>query len=229
MEHDEPHLRGAVSRRTALQLLAGGGAALLAACGPATPLPSATPPSNPAATVAPASAPPTTGGTLNYTLADLGTENNDVILAATNNVTPLIYEPLLRYDPQGNLVPWLAESFSMSPDGRLWTFNLRKGVKWSNGDDLTSDDVKFSFERFISDESKSPWSPLHRQTVDHIDTPDPYTVLVYAKDPPYVFYPDAVQGTAIIPKKYFEKVGADTFQKQPVGTGPWMLTAFTPG
>ena len=93
-------------------------------------------------------------------------------------------------------MPWLAESFSMSPDGKLWTFNLRKGVKWSNGDEFTSDDVKFSFERYISDASKSAWSPLHRQTVDHIETPDKYTVQVYAKDPPYVFYPDAVQGTA---------------------------------
>ena len=157
------------------------------------------------------------GGTLNVAIADLGTENMDVIIPQVNNVIPLIYEPLLRYDPQGNLVPWLAESFSMSPDGKLWTFNLRKDVKWSNGDDLTSDDVKFSFERFISDDSKSPWSPLHRQTVDHIETPDKYTVQVYAKDPPYVFYPDAVQGTAIIPQKYFNQVGLDTFQKQPVG------------
>ena len=83
----------------------------------------------------------------------------------------------------------------MSPDGKLWTFNLRKGVKWSNGDEFTSDDVKFNIERYVSDASPSAWSPLHRQTVDHVETPDKYTVLVYAKDPPYMFYPDAIQGT----------------------------------
>src|SRR5437764_7079610 len=95
----------------------------------------------------------------------------DVIIPQTNNVIPLVYEPLLRYDPQGNLLPWLAESFSMSPDGKLWTFNLRKGVKWSNGDEFTSDDVKYTFERYISDASKSPWSPLHRQNCGpHRDT-----------------------------------------------------------
>ncbi len=107
----------------------------------------------------------------------------------------------------------------MSPEGKVWTFNLRKDVKWTNGDELTSDDVKFSFERYISDDSKSPWSPLHRQTVDHMETPDKYTLQVYAKDPPYVFYPDAVQGTAIIPRSISTR-SARTPSKQPVGPGP---------
>ncbi len=234
MQPAEPRPSGGVNRRMALRLLASGGAmALLAACGPVAPPASSAPPStvqpSTAGTPAPASGGPKTGGTLNFTLADLGTENNDVILAATNNVTPLIYEPLLRYDPQGNILPWLAESFSMSPDGKLWTFNLRKGVKWTNGDDFTSDDVSFSIQRYISDDAKSAWSPLQRQTVDHIETPDPNTVLVYAKDPPYVFYPDALTGLWIIPKNYFEKVGLDTFSKQPIGTGPWVLNTFTSG
>ncbi len=171
----------------------------------------------------------TSGGTLTVTIPDLGAESMDVIIPQVNNVVPLIYEPLLRYDPQGNLMPWLAQSYSMSPDGKLWTFNLRNDVTWSNGDPFTSNDVKFSFQRFISDESQSPWSPLHRQTVDHIDTPDPYTVQVYAKDPPYVFYADAVEGTAIIPQNYFNQVGEDTFTKQPIGTGPWQLSSFSGG
>jgi peptide/nickel transport system substrate-binding protein len=201
-------------------------AALLVSCSqPAAPTPQPSLTSPTAATTAGQS----TGGMLNVTIADLGTESMDVIVPQMNNVLPLIYEPLLRYDPQGGLLPWLAESFSMSPDGKLWTFNLRKGVKWSNGDDFTSEDVKFSIERYVSDASKSPWSPLHRQTVDRIETPDKSTVLVYAKDPPYVFYPDAVQGTAMIHKAYFDKVGLDTFMKEPVGTGPWRLTSFTPG
>jgi peptide/nickel transport system substrate-binding protein len=209
-------------------------AAMLAACGQPAPTTTTTTTNQTPATAAtaapkPASAPAQAAGEpLRVTLGDLGAESFDVIIPQVNNMIVLIYEPLLRYDPQGNLVPWLAESFSMSPDGKLWTFNLRKGVKWSNGDELTSDDVKFTFERYISDASKSPWSPLHRQTVDRIETPDKYTVKVFAKDPPYLFYPDAVQGTFIIHKDYFEKVGLDTFIKQPVGTGPWKLTKFTP-
>jgi peptide/nickel transport system substrate-binding protein len=206
---------------------------LLAACGQPAPSANQSPASTPKPAATSATQPAqasgaATGGTLKVTLADLGAESFDVILPQVNNPIILIYEPLLRYDQQGNLVPWLAERFSMSPDGKLWTFNLRKGVKWSNGDELTSDDVKFTFERYISDASKSPWSPLHRQTVDRIETPDKYTVLVYAKDPPYIFYADAVQGTLIIHKAYFDQVGADTFAKQPVGTGPWKLAKFTP-
>src|SRR5690349_21666040 len=115
-----------------------------------------------AATTPPAQAAASTagGGTLNVPLADLGTENLDTILAAPNlNVVPLIYEPLLQYDEKGNLIPWLAESWEMSPDGLLWTFHLRKGVKWTNGDELMADDVKFSIDRYNSDASTSAWSP----------------------------------------------------------------------
>jgi peptide/nickel transport system substrate-binding protein len=240
MEREQQIYSRGLNRRAVVRLLAFGSAtALLAACGPAV-QPESTPvsaPANaavptasgPAPTRAPAAGAPTSGGTLNVAIADLGTENNDVILAQPNNPQYVIFEPLLRYDPQGNIVPWLAESFEMSPDGRLWTFTLRKGMKWHNGDEITSDDIKFTFERYVSDASKSAWSPLHRQTVDHIETPDKYVAQVYAKDPPYVFYPDAVYGTMLTPKKYIESVGVDTFGKQPVASGPWKLTNLTPG
>jgi peptide/nickel transport system substrate-binding protein len=179
------------------------------------------------ATSAPASAGAKTGGTLTVTLSDLGTQNLDVILAATNNnIIYLSYEPLVRYNQNGELIPWLAESWEMSKDGRLWTFKLRKNVKFSNGDDFTSADAKFSIERFVSDQSKSAWSPMHRQTVDHVETPDAYTVQVSAKSPPYVFYADAIAGTTMISKNYFEKVGVERFAAQPMGTGPWNLTSF---
>ena len=238
MERDESSLSGGISRRRALRLMAAGGAtALVVACGPAAAPPS-TAPANPTVGTAPASAPASTpasaaaktGGTLTVALSDLATENMDVILAATNNnILPIVHERLMLYNEKGELIPWLAESWKMSEDGRQWTFNLRKGVKWHNGDPFTSADVKFSFERFISDAAKSSWSPMHRQTVDQIETPDDYTVRVLAKAPPYVFYEDAVAGTYIINKKYFEKVGLEAFSKQPIGTGPWKLTKFTPG
>ena len=135
---------------------------------------------------------------------------------------------VLSYNEKGELIPYLAESWEMSPDGRQWTFKVRKGVKWSNGDDLTSADVAFSFERYISEAAKSSWSPMHRQTVDSFETPDAHTLKVIAKAPPYVFYENAVAGTHVISKNYFEKVGLDVFSQQPMGTGPFKLTSFTP-
>jgi peptide/nickel transport system substrate-binding protein len=204
----------------------------LAACRGASTTPASTAASSPTQGTNQASAPASTasktGGTLNVALSDLGNANLDVILASTNNnVIYLMHERLMLYNEQGQLIPWLAESWKMSEDGRQWTFNLRKGVKWSNGDDFTSADVKFSFERFASDAAMSAWSPMHRQTIDQIETPDDLTVKVVAKAPPYVFYEDAVAGSAIHNKKYFDKVGLETFSKQPLGTGPWVLTSFT--
>src|SRR5215831_18585650 len=241
MERDQFQPRGAITRRTAFRLLAASSAvALLAACRGSSAVPASTSVASPTqgasqaaapasgATTAPASTAARTGGTLNVALSDLGNENLDVILASTNNnIIYLMHERLMLYNEKGELIPWLAESWKMSEDGRQWTFNLRKGVKWTNGDDFTSADVKFSIERFVSDAAKSAWSPMHRQTVDQVETPDDYTVRVQAKAPPYVFYEDAVAGTAMINKKYFEKLGVDAFSKQPMGTGPWKLTSFT--
>jgi peptide/nickel transport system substrate-binding protein len=188
------------------------------------------------ATTAPtASAPVAASGTaassdtLRVVEVSLGTQSLDAI--AVTEAPPaayLIYEPLLRYDDKGNLIPWLAKSWSMSDDGKVWTFNLRQGVKWQNGEDFTSADVKFSLERYISPDSLSAWAPMQRNTVDHIETPDDYTVVVDAKAV-NVFYGDFIVGAFMTPKNYFDKVGAEAFAKQPIGTGPWKMSSFTPG
>ncbi len=239
MESDQSLSSRGISRRTALRLVAASGAvALLAACQGAGTPPAATtaagatqaPPKAGAPASTPAAAATKAGvGTLTVALSDLGNQNLDVILASTNNnVLNLIYERLMLYNEKGELIPALAESWSMSPDGRQWTFNLRKGVKWSNGDDFTSADVALTFQRFVSDESKSAWSPMHRQTVERVETPDANTVKVFAKAPPYLFYEDAVAGTYEISKNHFEKVGLEAFTQQPMGTGPYKLTSFSP-
>src|SRR5579864_3943443 len=142
MEREHYLLNPGLSRRAALRLLAYGGAtALLAACGstaqPVAPPTSAPPTSAPAAAptsaaapaptsasapaaapaaTAPASGGAKTGGTLNVGIADMGTDSHDPTLAQPNNPSYVLFEPLLRYDAQGNLVPWLAESWNMSPD-----------------------------------------------------------------------------------------------------------------
>jgi peptide/nickel transport system substrate-binding protein len=249
MEPLESVLSTNLCRRTALRLLGTGGAlALAAACGAPTPpqaagaiATNATPltaqpapaPTRAASTsVAQATPVATTAaepsGSLRVAYADLQTQLFDPTSAQFGVALYMVYEPLLRYDQQGNLIPWLADSYSMSPDGKLWTFNLRKDAKWTNGDPFTSDDVKFSLERYISPDAKNAWSPAQRQTVDRIEAPDKNTVNVYAKGVD-VFYPDALTGLYIHSKSYFEKVGADAFANSPMGTGPLKLTKLTPG
>ncbi len=231
-------IRG-VSRRKALGLLVvGGSLGVIAACGapPGNQSPAPSAPTTVPAPAAPATQPAAVtpvvasspSGALRVTYADLGTQVMDVIGATFATSNYLIYEPLLIYDRQGNLIPWLAQNWTMGPDGKLWIINLRQDVKWANGDEFTSADVKFSLERYLTPEAKSPWSPTHRQTIDHIDTPDKYTVNIYAKDPVYVFYADTLTGTLMHSRNYFEQVGLDTFSQQPMGTGPWKLQQFTP-
>ena len=70
-----------------------------------------------------------------------------------------MYDTLLTFDQQGNVVGNVAEKYNLSQDGLTWTFNIRKGIKFHNGDPLTAADVVFSLQRFGSKESTNPWSP----------------------------------------------------------------------
>jgi peptide/nickel transport system substrate-binding protein len=139
-----------------------------------------------------------------------------------------LYEHLIGIDEEGNFVPELAESWSLSADGMVYTFKLRKGMKFHNGDELTSADVKFSLERLMRPGSMSPWVGQYTATIDHIDTPDPYTVKVYDKKVDYMFY-TALWGCPIVPKDYIEENGDAYFNEHPIGTAPWKFVKLIPG
>jgi peptide/nickel transport system substrate-binding protein len=116
----------------------------------------------------------------------------------------------------------------LSNDGLVYTFKIRKGIKFHNGDELTSADVKFSLERIMRPGSMSPWIGQYTRTIDHIETPDTYTVLVYDKFVDYMFY-TALWGCPILPKKYIEANGDKYFNEHPIGTAPWKFVRLTPG
>jgi peptide/nickel transport system substrate-binding protein len=139
-----------------------------------------------------------------------------------------LYEHLIGIDTEGNFIPELAESWSLSDDGLVYTFKLRKGIKFHNGDEFTSADVKFSLERIMREGSMSPWIGQYSATIDHIETPDDYTVLVYDKFVDYMFY-TALWGCPILPKNYIEENGDEYFNEHPIGTGPWKFVKLTPG
>jgi len=131
-----------------------------------------------------------------------------------------MYDPLLTFDAQGNVIGEVAESYTLSPDGLTWTFKIRKGIKFHNGDPLTSADVAFSVTRFASAESTNPWSPYLRNNFASVSTPDDYTFVYKAAKPePSLVVPFA--WTRILPKNYFEKVGQEGFRAKPIGSGPY--------
>jgi peptide/nickel transport system substrate-binding protein len=138
-----------------------------------------------------------------------------------------LHDAVLKPMPGQSMAPCLAESWSVSPDGLVYEFVLRKGAKFHNGDPVTAGDVKFSFERYRGASAK----PL-KDSVAGIETPDPGRVRILLKRawPDFMtFYIGATGASWIVPKKYVEKVGEDGFKKAPIGAGPYKFVSFTPG
>ena len=138
-----------------------------------------------------------------------------------------LHDAVVKPMPGKTMAGSLAESWSASADGLVYEFVLRKGVRFHNGDPVTADDVKFSFERYRGVSAK-----LMKDKVAAVETPDPLRVRFRLKQPwPdfMTFYSSASGSGWILPKKYVEKVGDDGFKKAPVGAGPYKFVSFTPG
>jgi len=138
-----------------------------------------------------------------------------------------LHDALVKPMPGHAMTPSLAESWSVSKDGLVYEFVLRSGVKFHNGDPLTADDVKFSFERYRGAAAK-----LLKDRVAAVET-DGGRVRFRLKEPwPdfMTYYASLATGAGwIVPRKYLEKVGDDGFKKAPVGAGPYRFVAFNPG
>src|SRR5437773_802603 len=139
-----------------------------------------------------------------------------------------LHDALVKPMPGNPMAPSLAESWSASPDGLVYEFVLRKGVRFHTGDPVTAEDVKFSLERYRGTAASS-----FRERIAAVEVIDPQRVRVRFKQPwPdfMTFYGTPATGAGwIVPKKYVEKVGDDGFKKAPVGAGPYRFVSFTPG
>jgi len=137
-----------------------------------------------------------------------------------------IFDNLTARRPDGSLYSGLAEEVKLESQTR-WAFKLRHGVKFHNGDPFTSADVKFSLERTYDPNAKTMVATVFT-TIDKIDTPDPYTVVIHTKKPdPLLAARLAFYGGQIVPKKYLESAGNDGFNAKPVGTGPVRFVSWT--
>ena len=119
----------------------------------------------------------------------------------------------------------LATRWENSSDYKRWTFYLRKGVKFHNGDDVTAEDVKFSIQRAMGKRSTTGYAGPLRTLVLDIETPAPDRIVIVTKEPTliiptYLSRSLSTEGM-VLPKKYIEQNGDDVFARKPVGSGPY--------
>ena len=139
-----------------------------------------------------------------------------------------IHDALVRPYPGHKMGPSLAESWQESPDGKTYQFKLRPGLKFHNGDPVTTEDVKFSFERY-----KGAGAKVLQEHVAQVEIVDPLVVRFHLKEPwPdfMTFYGTTASAAGIIvPKNYLAQVGDDGFRKHPIGAGPYKFVSHKPG
>jgi peptide/nickel transport system substrate-binding protein len=139
-----------------------------------------------------------------------------------------LHDALVKPLPGKSAAPGLAESWTASADGLVYEFVLRKGTKFHNGEPVTADDVRFSFERYRGVSAKAL-----KDRVAAVEAPDPGRVRFRLKQPwPdfMTFYGTPATGAAwIVPRKYVERVGEEGFKQAPIGAGPYRFVSFTPG
>jgi len=138
-----------------------------------------------------------------------------------------LHDAVVKPMPGKPLAPSLAESWTASEDGRSYEFVLRQGPTFHNGEPVTAEDVKFSFERY-----RGAAHDTIKGRMVSIEIPDPRRIVFRLKEPwPdfLTFYGSATGAGWVVPKKYLEKVGDDGFKKAPIGAGPFKFVSFKPG
>jgi peptide/nickel transport system substrate-binding protein len=135
-----------------------------------------------------------------------------------------LYETLVGHDVNGNLVPKVAQSYSVSPDGKTFTFTLRPGVKFHDGTPVTPADVKFSFERYVAPATGNGFS-FNLADMVGVDVVGADTVVIRLSAYDAGFIP-AGGYASILPMKYLQTHGDAYFGKHPVATGPWKFRSF---
>ncbi len=212
---------------------------LLPAC--ASPAPTSTPSNTPTATSTATTTPPAkttqpTGpyGELTVALSSFGEETFDPtkrsLQGMVDQLAPM-YEFILRVGDAGEVSPGVAERWEIAPDGSSWTFYIRKGIKFDNGEDLTAADVKFSMDRYMAEGS---FYPNLNNMVESVEMVDDYTVRFKTKGPqPFLTENmlnaySSCQGV-ITPKDYIESSGMAQFERRPVGAGPFKFLRYVAG
>jgi peptide/nickel transport system substrate-binding protein len=139
-----------------------------------------------------------------------------------------LHDGVVRPLPGERMAPALATSWTESPDGLMYEFKLRQGLRFHNGDPFSAEDVQYSFGRYKGAGAKELQAKIHQ-----VEVVDPLTIRFHLREP----WPDfmtfygttATAAGLVVPKKYLEQVGEDGFKKAPVGLGPYKFVSYTPG
>ena len=135
-----------------------------------------------------------------------------------------IFEGLIKVNSKGQFVPGLATKWEVSPDGKVYTFALRKGVKFHNGEPFNAQVAKWNIERAKGDGTTNP-HPEYFRGIVKIDTPDDYTLALTLKDVDALFIAHMAEGDAVmLPMKGYENT-----KSNPIGTGPFKFIKWARG
>ncbi|MEW6612489.1 MAG: peptide-binding protein [Pseudomonadota bacterium] len=175
--------------------------------------------------------PPATGGQLRNAV---GADASNLIPfigadSASHEIAGYLFNSLLKYDKNLELVGDLASRWTVSPDGLTLTFTLRPDIRWADGAPLTSADVRYTFDTIIDPKTRTPYSSDY-ELVASLSTPDARTVVVRYKEP---FAPALSTWAAlsILPAHILrgQDINNTPFARNPVGSGFYQLAQWVPG
>jgi peptide/nickel transport system substrate-binding protein len=171
---------------------------------------------------------PKRGGTLVFGMRDEppGFDPQASSLYVVKVTCDQLYNRLVEFNQEMEVVPALAESWEQ-PDETTLVFHLREGVKFHDGSEMTAEDVKFTLDRVVAEETASPWKTLFA-CIDEVMVEDPLTAVLKLNAPcgPILLGSLAHVSASILPKDYVES-GGDLLQN-PVGTGPFKMVSWSP-
>ncbi len=137
-----------------------------------------------------------------------------------------MYDSLVYHAPDGSIQPGLAEKWEVSSDGTTYTFYLRKGVTFHNGELFNADSVVYTWQVYTQKDVKYANYFTGAQSVEKVDD---YTVKITTKEPNAALLPFMALGWTMLPPKYHAQVGAKEFAQHPVGTGPFVFKEWVKG
>lgn len=166
-----------------------------------------------------------------------------VVDAAEGEICSQLFQGLVRFSPEGDIVPSLARSWRTSPDGKSYRFLLDRGMKFHGGRRVTVEDVVFSFERVLSPASRSPrkwvlerlagageFSAGAAGSISGVSAPDDSTLVLELNAPFQPFLSMlALPAAMVVPREALAGEGFGEFEGLPSGSGPWMLRAWERG